>query len=251
MRRRRFPPRNLLSLLVAIDFTSIPTRAITLRSGIRRILNGNAMNLTAPVLMMCACFFGSSDLVAQELPESAKELIQKLDQFEAEQFDAALKQIEEKRKQVVKALEFQMNAETRARNLDSALAIRNRIKELKGPLLVQESEKQAEGLSHKQEEEFHEWVKTVRFETSNGWILKVEDSDMTFVYPDKPDQVFRRRPVHIDEENRTVSFPSIWNDLSSPKGALQIFENLKTGKLIPVEGEAEQKVKVIPEAPSE
>ncbi len=207
------------------------------------------MKLEVTILMTCACFFGSSALIAQELPESAKKLIQKLDQFEAEQLEIARKRIQEKRKEVMKALEFQMTAETRAQNLDGALAIRNKIDELKDPVSFAESKDDEENSPQQPSDGFAKWLGTVQFETSKDWILKVEGSEVLLAYPTNPEAT-HRRPVQIDAETRILTWPVLWQDPTSPEATLQIFENRQTGKLTTPEGN-EQKVKVTPKAPPE
>ena len=65
------------------------------------------------------------------LPEAAKGIVEKLAQFEAKTLLEAQVKIEQKRGEVIKYLEAQIDKQTRAGNLDGAMAIREEVARLK------------------------------------------------------------------------------------------------------------------------
>jgi len=83
-------------------------------------------------LSLFAFFVSVSALSADEasLPKDAKELLSKLENFEHEQLAKAHAVISEKRAGVVGVLKSQMDRETRAGNLEGALALKGKIESL-------------------------------------------------------------------------------------------------------------------------
>src|SRR5690606_37526997 len=80
-----------------------------------------------------------SNIIAQDaLPEDSSDLLSKLESFKDAELKKAHKTIEKKQTAVIEVLNSHMDRETRAGNLDAALALKEKIASLNPPSVTKE-----------------------------------------------------------------------------------------------------------------
>ncbi len=90
------------------------------------------MNCFRYLLIVFATCLATTFCVAEELPRTAQDLVDKLEEFEKAETEKLESLLAEKRKAVMNILQEQAQDETRKGNLDGAIAIREKIVDLGG-----------------------------------------------------------------------------------------------------------------------
>ncbi|NNE55201.1 MAG: hypothetical protein HKN32_04225 [Flavobacteriales bacterium] len=111
-------------------------------------------------------------VVAGEYPRDVVDVLSKLERFEAEELARANKAISDKRNEVADFLETALVRETKSGNLDTAVALKKKIEELRKskPLSVSSGSKTA--AQGKADIGFADWLETVEFHDDTGrWIV--------------------------------------------------------------------------------
>lgn len=150
---------------------------------------------------------GGNLAVAQELPSDASEILKKLQQFEVDERTKAETAIREKRKAVAIFLEEILERETKGGNLETAVAIKSKIRELTANP-EEKSEKMVPadgGELPKSKRRFEDWLATVElFEEKKSLVHRIRGGRIRAY---KDGQIYGQAP-EIKIEGTKVSW--VW-----------------------------------------
>lgn len=120
--------------------------------------------ITGTAMILFAAFCGTL-AICEELSDEVKDVLVKLETFEKAELAKAELAIQKKRGEVINYLQKTLQVETKAGNLDRALAIKTQIDQLREeqgfPPVVAESSKDTPGV--RDEMAFSDWLQTVVF----------------------------------------------------------------------------------------
>lgn len=189
--------------------------------------------MKTPVLLLAVAILLAGNLFSQDLPDESTALLEKLTEWETEKRTALEEEIREKKSQVADALAAHLESETKKGNLETAVAIKAKIDELRGPVETAEAPKVMESTGKtyrslrdfESTAEFGKWLMTTQWKKDNG------EEVISFPEPGKRlisrpgDAIFRNlAKIEIPEVGSIV-----WNYSTGGSGVMRVHERLETG----------------------